>query len=129
MAQGQGGVRARVRVGSGSVSGLTVKAAVETVIAPHGTHGVLQYEHENAHKMGCCACTSIFARMFRCVQVTDAGFEEVARGCRRLEELRLYACSGVTDRALAEVGTLSSLRVRGSDGLATGPAHLSEATN
>ena len=44
--------------------------------------------------------------------MTDAGFEEVARGCRDLEELRLYACSGVTDRALAAVGSLASLRVR-----------------
>ena len=50
--------------------------------------------------------------MRRCVQVTDTGFEEVARGCRDLEELRLYACSGVTDRALAAVGTLARLRVR-----------------
>ena len=48
----------------------------------------------------------------RCVQVTDAGFEEVAKGCRNLQELRLYACSGVTDRALAAVGTLARLRVR-----------------
>ena len=44
--------------------------------------------------------------------MTDAGFEEVARGCRKLEELRLYACSGVSDRALAAVGTLARLRVR-----------------
>lgn len=47
----------------------------------------------------------------RCLRVTDAGYESIARHCRQLQELRMYACSGITDRTLAALGAHLALRV------------------
>ena len=48
----------------------------------------------------------------RCLKVTDAGYESVAKHCRLLQELRMYACSGITDRTLVALGChLAALRV------------------
>ena len=44
--------------------------------------------------------------------MTDAGYESVAKHCRLLQELRMYACSGITDRTLLALGKhLGNLRV------------------
>lgn len=43
--------------------------------------------------------------------MTDAGFETAAEGCRGLRVLRLYACSAVSDAALAHIAGLQELQV------------------
>ena len=41
----------------------------------------------------------------RCLKVTDRGFSSVAKWCKGLQELRMYACSALTDQTLTKLGT------------------------
>ena len=50
--------------------------------------------------------------MCRCLKVTDRGFSSVAKWCKGLQELRVYACSALTDHTLVKLGAnVSSLKV------------------
>ena len=75
----------------------------------------LQYIQTNC----CCPCPATLEfetvsgwPACRCLKVTDAGYEHTARHCRKLRELRLYACNLITDRTLLAIGAkLHSLRI------------------
>lgn len=53
--------------------------------------------------MCCCPC--------RCLKLTEKGLVFMASHCHRLQELRLYACSSVTDRCLQAFGQLAELQL------------------
>ena len=40
----------------------------------------------------------------RCLKLSDRGFSSAARRCRGLQDLRMYACSALTDSTLAQLG-------------------------
>lgn len=51
-------------------------------------------------------CHDAMLLQCRCMEITEKGYTAIARGCQKLQVLRMYACAHVNDATLKACGQL-----------------------